>query len=83
MFGDSEPEDAWHPDDPIPILVDNLLRRLDLLDGRADLTRRGELVDELAERLEALAGRIRNTRDSLRYVQLVEDLAHVRARIDG
>lgn len=30
-FGDSEPEDAWHPDDPVPILLDNLRRRLALL----------------------------------------------------
>jgi len=38
-FGDSEPEDAWHPDDPIPELLDNLRRRIILLvlagrDGR-------------------------------------------------
>jgi hypothetical protein len=30
-FGDSEPEDGWHPDDPIPELLDNLRRRLLLL----------------------------------------------------
>jgi len=26
-FGDDEPEDAWHPDDPIVDLVANLIRR--------------------------------------------------------
>jgi len=26
-FGDDEPEDAWHPDDPITDLVANLIRR--------------------------------------------------------
>ena len=82
-FGDYEPEDAWHPDDAIPLLIDNLLRRLDLLDGRADLTRRGELVDELGERLDALAGRARNNRDEVRYQQLVADLMWIRSRING
>lgn len=28
---DSEPEDAWHPDDPIPEQVDNIRRRVLLL----------------------------------------------------
>jgi hypothetical protein len=27
-FGDTEPEDAWDPDDPVPALVDNIIRRL-------------------------------------------------------
>ncbi len=26
-FGDTEPEDAWAPDDPLPELVRNLIRR--------------------------------------------------------
>lgn len=30
-FGDSEPEDSWHPDDPVPEQLDNLRRRLQLL----------------------------------------------------
>jgi hypothetical protein len=30
-FGDSEPEDAWDADDPIPEQLDNILRRLILL----------------------------------------------------
>jgi hypothetical protein len=30
-FGDSEPEDSWHPDDPVPDLLDNLRRRILLL----------------------------------------------------
>jgi hypothetical protein len=28
-FGDSEPEDAWHPDDPPTDLIRNLIRRRD------------------------------------------------------
>jgi hypothetical protein len=30
-FGDSEPEDAWHPDDPVDVLLDNVRRRVVLL----------------------------------------------------
>jgi hypothetical protein len=30
-FGDSEPEDSWHPDDPVPVLLDNILRRIGAL----------------------------------------------------
>ncbi len=26
-FGDDDPEDAWHPDDPITDLIANLIRR--------------------------------------------------------
>lgn len=84
-FGDSEPEDSWHPDDPIPILIDNLLRRLDLLQGRDDLTRRRDLVDEISTRVEQYEA-IRSTlgeRDRVRLDQLADDLATVRARLDG
>lgn len=35
-FGDSEPEDAWHPDDPPRILLDNLRRRISLLRASFD-----------------------------------------------
>lgn len=27
MFGDAEPEDSWSPDDPVPDLIVNLIRR--------------------------------------------------------
>ena len=30
-FGDSEPEDSWDADDPVPEQLDNMLRRLELL----------------------------------------------------
>jgi hypothetical protein len=30
-FGDSEPEDSWHPDDPVPELLGNIVRRIVLL----------------------------------------------------
>ena len=31
MFDDYEPEDAWHPDDPVPEQMTNIRRRLALL----------------------------------------------------
>ena len=31
IFGDSEPEDSWDADDPIPTKLDNVLRRIRLL----------------------------------------------------
>ena len=30
-FGDSEPEDSWDADDPIPLKLENILRRIALL----------------------------------------------------
>ena len=30
-FGDSEPEDSWDADDPVPEQLDNILRRIALL----------------------------------------------------
>jgi hypothetical protein len=33
---DSEPEDAWHPDDPIVEQIDNIRRRILLLAAAAD-----------------------------------------------
>jgi len=38
-FGDSEPEDSWHPDDPVPELLDNLRRRFLLLVAAARVGR--------------------------------------------
>lgn len=45
QFGDSEPEDAWDPDDPVLELVLNLARRL------------APIRDELAPALELEARR--------------------------
>jgi hypothetical protein len=56
-FGDAEPEDAWHPDDPVPVLLDNLARRCRALALRlpVDLEHRAEMI---AEDLEFLRARI-------------------------
>lgn len=56
-FGDSEPEDGWHPDDPPAILLENLVRRLVLL--RASL---GLIANDPERR------RLRDLEDDLRFV---------------
>lgn len=79
---DYEPEDSWHPDDHIAVQIDNLLRRLDLIDGQLDLFTRGELIEQIAARVHQLQlhrGSL-DGRQRLRLDQLAEDLALVRAR---
>lgn len=88
VYGDSEPEDAWHPDDPLEVLIDNLCRRCTLLGEPrrlpADATP-GELLDEIAERLAAFrtrAGRDYITdRDRYRAELIAQDLEHLRGRV--
>jgi hypothetical protein len=38
-FGDSEPEDGWHPDDTIVEQLENIRRRIVLLAAAASATR--------------------------------------------
>lgn len=62
-FGDSEPEDAWHPDDPPRILLANLRRRLALLRAGLDAvaTPRERLrFDQLDEDLAHVIERVRD-----------------------
>lgn len=86
-FGDYEPEDAWNADDTICVQIDNLLKRLDLLDGERDAAGRWRpVLTEIENRLRPHIER-RNTgqlseRDELRVDQLVEDLAFVMDRDD-
>jgi len=82
VFGDSEPEDAWHPDDPIPILADNLLRRLDILDHAQRPRRYAELLDVIEQRLRPWRERqgSLSPRAEVRVAQLIEDLAFLRDR---
>ena len=62
-FGDADPEDAWHPDDPVPLLLRNVARRLAIIevaarhpdpeiraDGRRRLARVAVDIDYLRER---------------------------------
>lgn len=81
-FGDTEPEDAWHPDDPIPMQLDNLLRRTNLLGSLPELHDRDLLIEALEQRVTQIEQRrgMLDGRDLIRLEQLVEDLALVRSR---
>lgn len=87
VFGDIEPEDAWHPDDPVDELIDNLRRRLPLLGEPGDLDGddRTAMVETIAARVaNAARRRDLSARDLLRLADLDVDIAHVRARLgDG
>lgn len=63
-FGDDEPEDAWHPDDPIEELLDNLDRRCTILGERKELREHLTPVEWLEE-IEARLERIRVRRHEL------------------
>ena len=83
MFGDIEPEDSWHPDDPAPELVENLRRRVELLTRRRQVLTgsSAEILEKIAV-LVAKARRRRLTgRDLVRADQLDEDIAYVRSTI--
>ena len=84
-FGDIEPEDSWHPDDDVHVLVDNLFRRLVLLrvERQHDDNRPIEqLADEVFELVEvARARRDLDARDELRIRHLDDDLAHIMERL--
>jgi hypothetical protein len=85
-FGDAEPEDAWHPDDPTPVLLDNLDRRCAILGEPTEL--HTEPADEIAwlreieQRLHRLiVDRDRLTdRDRIRVDLIAQDVAHIRQR---
>lgn len=56
-FGDTEPEDAWYPDDPVPVLIANLLarRRRDRVALELDVVRRAMFDEDLAHVLDRVA----------------------------
>lgn len=82
-FGDDEPEDAWDPGDPFPILIDNLFRRLALLESEPIGYNRRELLDILEGRLSRIRiiRGLLDPRAQLRLDQLIEDLAFLRTRL--
>jgi hypothetical protein len=85
-FGDYEPEDAWDATDSIAAQVDNLLKRLDALQGADAPGRWRPFIVDLEHRLRPWVER-RDTgnlsaRDELRVTQLLEDLAFVHDRDD-
>lgn len=82
-FLDYEPEDAWDPGDPWPILADNLLRRIALLEGMTTGAVRGELLDTLiGHRLAVLTRRPLSVRDRVRVDQALDDLEYLRERAE-
>jgi hypothetical protein len=81
-FGDFEPEDSWHPEDPIPILIDNLFRRLALLERDDELVDRRVLLDVIEHR--AARQRLRrdlSVADLVRLQDLADDLELIRAML--
>ena len=85
VFGDAEPEDAWDPDDPVDELIANLFRRFALF----GITRGddGGDVDERLDEIGVLIAAVQlqdhlTVRDRLRVRHLVEDLAHIRNRVE-
>ena len=84
IYGDAEPEDAWHPDDPLDVLVDNLCRRCNLLGEPRRLGPDATLaqqVAELAERLARASVRDLNPRDRVRVAGINQDLSYVNRRL--
>lgn len=83
-YGDYEPEDAWHPDDPVRDLARNLARRIVLVDGLAEPTgvSARSLLGAVQHRYEAARRRRDLTdRQRLRLEQLGADIAHARSRL--
>lgn len=59
---DSEPEDSWHPDDPIPDLLSNIVRRVALLRhtlGGVANQREQLRLSQIDEDLTFIIGRVR------------------------
>jgi hypothetical protein len=85
-FLDYEPEDAWDATDAIANQVDNLLKRLDVLQSAEPSGRWRPFIVDIEQRLRPWierrdTGQL-NARDELRVTQLVEDLNFVRERDD-
>jgi hypothetical protein len=80
VYGDSGPEDAWHPDDPVPVLLDNLARRCARLGEPLDI---GEWLADIAAALERIRRRPLSELDQVLAELIAEDIEHVRGRIDG
>lgn len=82
-FGDDEPEDAWHPNDPVIEQLRNLVRRAELLEGR-HLRFSGD-PDDVLEALGDLVAKARrrrlNGREIVRVNQLDEDISYVAGRL--
>jgi len=84
-FGDSEPEDAWHPEDAIPEQVRNISLRVALLDRGPRLPpgkHVRDVLDGLIRRVQAaLDERDLNARQQHRANQALEDIEFVLLRL--
>jgi len=84
LFGDAEPEDSWHPLDPVAEQLTNLVRRTELLTRQRVRTGATDPHDVLAA-LADLVLRARRKRlygrDLVRADQLDEDIVYVRSRL--
>lgn len=85
-FDDWEPEDSWDATDSICAQIDNLLKRLDTLDGAGPAGRWRPFLVDIEHRLRPWierrdTGQL-STRTEVRVNQLVEDLAFVWERDD-
>lgn len=59
FFGDIEPEDSWDPDDAIPELVRNIVRRVVLLVALHELSARAQLrLEHIEEDLRHVLTRV-------------------------
>jgi len=81
---DAEPEDSWDQTDALPVQLDNLVRRVELLTSRKLRTGSDDpvdVVDAIAERVRQTRRRRLTERELLRADQLDEDITHVRSRL--
>lgn len=82
-FGDSEPEDAWDPGDPTPVLLDNLVRRALLLTH--ERVEQGDDPAQVLDRLADLVARARQRRlegrELIRARDLDDDITFLRGRL--
>lgn len=85
-FGDAEPEDAWHPDDPVDVLLDNLSRRCTILGEPTQL--RGDTSHSVwLNEIEARLHRLRQRREQMTELEQVrvelieEDVDHLWERL--
>jgi hypothetical protein len=85
-FGDIEPEDSWDRGDPVPVLLDNLFRRLALLGQVRLVDGRGTDREQLGEVTHLMAhARLRDDlteRDHLRIDDIADDIGYLRERLD-
>ena len=80
-YGDDEPEDAWHPDDPPHVQLDQLRRRALLLYLFERHPPPLHTLDDIAAAVAAARRRTLTARATVRADQLDEDIIYLRGRI--